>query len=75
MGNLDYASPVLADGKIYVTSNSGEFFVVSATPELELLATNKLTDTTGFAGTPAVSNGELFLRSHGHLYCISGNEK
>lgn len=75
MGNLDYASPVLADGKIYVTTNSGSFHVVSATPELELLATNKLTDKTGFAGTPAVSDGELFLRSHGHLYCVAETEK
>ena len=72
---MDYASPVLADGKIYVTTNGGDFYVVSATPELELLATNKLTDETGFAGSPAVSDGELFLRSHGHLYCIAETSK
>ncbi len=74
-GGSDYASPVLADGKIYVTTHGGTVYVVSATPELEILATNTLTDKTGFAGTPAVSNGELFLRSHGHLYCIAKSEK
>ena len=69
----DYASPVLADGKIYVTTNSGTVYVVAAKPEFELLATNDMTfDTSGFGATPAVSHGDLFLRSHTHLYCVGG---
>ena len=71
MRNIDYASPVLADGKLYVTSTKGKFFVLSATPEMELLSTNAITDETGFGGTPAVSRGELFIRSGSKLYCIA----
>ena len=71
MRNLDYASPILADGKFYVTGSTGTFYVLSATPEMELLATNKISDETGFGGTPAVSNGELFIRSGSKLYCIA----
>lgn len=68
----DYASPVLADGKIYVTTNSGMIYVVAASPEFEQLAANDLTfDKSGFGGTPAISNGQMFLRSHTHLYCIA----
>jgi outer membrane protein assembly factor BamB len=68
----DYASPVLADGKIYFASNSGTVFVLAAKPEFELLATNNLGfDSSGFGGTPAISDGQMFLRSHTHLYCIA----
>ena len=67
----DYASPVLADGKIYVTTDSGTVYVLAAKPEFKLLATNDMTfDASGFGGTPAISDGQLFLRSHTHLYCI-----
>ena len=68
----DYASPVLADGKIYMTSDAGTVFVIAANPEFELIATNDMTfDSSGFGATPAISNGQLFLRSHTHLYCIA----
>lgn len=70
-GGLEYATPVLADGKIYVTTTGGEFFVVNATPEMEIRQTNKLTDETGFAATPAITDGRIYLRSGGHLYCIA----
>ncbi|MEW4486646.1 PQQ-binding-like beta-propeller repeat protein [Thalassoglobus sp. JC818] len=67
----DYASPVLADGKIYVTTDTGVVYVVAAKPEFELIATNDMTfDNSGFGATPAISDGQLFLRSHTHLYCI-----
>ena len=39
-----YASPVLADGKIYYVTREGKTFVVAAQPEFELLATNDLGD-------------------------------
>jgi outer membrane protein assembly factor BamB len=46
--------------------------VIAATPEFELLATNDMTfDSSGFGGTPAISDGQMFLRSHTHLYCIA----
>lgn len=71
-GSLDYASPVVAGDHLVITMNDGTFYVVKATDSYELVATNKLTDdTSGFAGTPAISDGDLFVRSHAKLYCIS----
>jgi outer membrane protein assembly factor BamB len=64
-----YASAVAADGKIYnVTRHSGTF-VLSARPEFEQLAHNVLDESTCNA-SPAVSNGQLLLRSNQALYCI-----
>jgi outer membrane protein assembly factor BamB len=68
---MEYATPVLADGKIYVTAPGGEFYVVNATPEMELKATNKLTDDSGFNASPAISDGKILIRSGGSLYCIA----
>ena len=70
-GARDYASPVAADGKLVITKNDGTFIVVRTGDEMEVLATNKLSsDSSGFAGTPAISDGNLFVRSHAALYCI-----
>ena len=70
LSSMEYATPVLADGKLIVTAPGGEFYVVNATPEMELLETNKLTDTSGFNASPAISQGQLYIRSGGSLYCI-----
>ncbi len=65
-----YASPVLADGKIYYVTRSGRTFVVAAKPEFELLATNHLEDRSIFNASPVVADGRLFLRSDRYLYCL-----
>lgn len=71
-GGDDYASPVVAGGKIYITTNAGIVHVVEAGPEFKLVASNDLSaDNSGFGATPAISDGQLFLRSHSHLYCIA----
>ncbi len=71
-GGGDYASPVVANGKIFITLNSGTVHVMEAKPKGKVLATNDLTfDESGFGGTPAISDGKLFLRSNTHLYCIA----
>ena len=70
-GGGDYASPVVAGGKLYVTMKSGKVHVYEATAELKHLATNDLSaDTSGFDGTPAISDGCIYLRSNTHLYCF-----
>jgi outer membrane protein assembly factor BamB len=67
----DYSSPILADGKIYFVSRGGDMFVLKASAELEQLAVNRVTsDREDFSATPAVSHGQLFVRSSKHLYCI-----
>jgi outer membrane protein assembly factor BamB len=64
------ASPVLADGKIYVTSEDGVTSVFSAGPKFEVLAENVMNEYT--LSSVAVSNGQIFLRTAGHLYAIGG---
>lgn len=65
-----YASPVLAGGNIYYLSRTGKTFVVSAEPKFRLVASNSLQDGGGFNGSPAVADGQLFIRSDKYLYCI-----
>jgi outer membrane protein assembly factor BamB len=63
------ASPTLADGKIYVTSETqGVTSVFTAGPKFELLAENPTGEYT--LSTIAVSDGQLFLRTDNHLYAI-----
>jgi outer membrane protein assembly factor BamB len=68
----DYASPIIADGKIYFTSRSGDIFVLKASDKFEQLATNRVTsESEDFSATPAVSDGQLFIRSSKHVYCVA----
>jgi outer membrane protein assembly factor BamB len=62
------SSPVLADGKIYVTSEDGLTTVVKAGPTFEVLAENNLNDYT--LSSPAISDGQFFMRTAQYLYCI-----
>jgi outer membrane protein assembly factor BamB len=62
------ASPVLADGKIYVTSEEGVTTVVKAGPQFEVLAENSLSDYT--LSSPAIVNGQIFLRTQGFLWAV-----
>ena len=71
-GGQDYASPVIADGKIYFTSRGGDTYVVKAGDEFQQLAVNRVTsEREDFSATPAISRGELFIRSNKHLYCVA----
>ena len=68
----DYSSPVLGDGKIYYVSRGGDIHVIKAADTFEQLATNRLTsDSEDFSATPAISSGQIFVRSNKHLYCVS----
>ncbi|MCC6585522.1 MAG: PQQ-binding-like beta-propeller repeat protein [Bryobacterales bacterium] len=62
------SSPVLADGKIYMTNEEGQTIVLKAGPAFEVLAENNLEDYT--LSSPAVSDGQIFLRTKTHLWAI-----
>jgi outer membrane protein assembly factor BamB len=62
------ASPVLADGKIYITSEEGLTTVVKAGPKFEVLAENDLSDYT--LSSPAISDGHILIRTAKVLYSI-----
>ncbi len=68
----DYASPILAGGKIYFLSRSGDMFVYATGPEFKLLGQNRFAADGGdFSSTPAISDGQLFIRSSKYLYCVA----
>ena len=63
------ASPVVADGKLYVLNEDGVTTVLSAGPEYRHLATNQL-DGSYTLSSPAVAGSQLFVRTGTHLYCL-----
>lgn len=67
-GGAFSASPVAADGKIYLASEDGDVFVVKAGPTYELLATNPVGEV--LMATPAIADGTLYIRGLKHLFAI-----
>jgi outer membrane protein assembly factor BamB len=66
-----WASPVLADGKLYFVSQISGTYVVAAEPKFKLLAHNVFDDDKSRSNASlAVSDGQLFLRNDQFLYCI-----
>jgi len=62
------ASPVAADGKIYLASEDGDVFVVKAGPTYELLATNSMGEA--LMATPAISEGLIIIRGLKDVFAI-----
>ncbi len=76
MMGQDYSSPVLGDGKLYFLARSGTAFVYAVGAELKPLAQNHFAPGSGdFSATPAISDGQLFIRSSKFLYCVAQPEK
>lgn len=63
------SSPVLADGKIYITREDGKTFVLAQGDEFKILAENEL-DGSQTVATPVFVDGHILLRTDTHLYCI-----
>ena len=61
-------SPVSADGLVYFTSDLGVTSVLRPGETFEVVAQNKLGEPV--SASPAISKGQLFIRTHEHLYCI-----
>ena len=67
------ASPVAADGRIYVASESGKIAVIKPGADWEVITVNDLKEDT-FA-TPVLSQGRIFLRTNESLYCFGSEAK
>ena len=65
---VHHASPVTANGLVYFLNDDGVMRVVKARPKFELVARNELGEET--YASPAISRGQIFLRSFSSLYCI-----
>lgn len=64
------ASPIGANGKLYLATEDGDVVVMKMGEKFEVIATNHLTDQI-FIATPVIAAGELFLRGQSTLFCIS----
>jgi len=62
------ASPVASDGKLYLSSEDGDVFVVKAGPKFEIAATNRIGQP--LMATPAISEGVMFVRAQNDLFAI-----
>ncbi|HUE72717.1 MAG TPA: PQQ-binding-like beta-propeller repeat protein [Pirellulaceae bacterium] len=63
------SSPVIADGKLYVTREDGATFVLALGDEFKLLAKNEI-GREQVVATPVFADGLIFLRTRDNLYCI-----
>ena len=62
------ASPIAADGKIYVSGEDGDLIVLTAGPAFKHIATNAMGEA--LMATPALSEGTMYVRSSQHLFAI-----
>ena len=62
------ASPVAFDGKILLTSEDGDTFIIKAGPKHEVLGTNSVGEPV--YASPAIADGRIFIRGEHNLYCI-----
>ncbi|MBI2803863.1 MAG: PQQ-binding-like beta-propeller repeat protein [Planctomycetes bacterium] len=68
LGRHHSGSPVLADGHIYMTDDDGISYVLKANGAFAVVSRNPLGEPC--YSSPAVSHGQLFIRTLNHLYCI-----
>src|SRR5215207_2067312 len=79
LGTIQKASPVLADGKLYVGTENGKFFIIEPTPtgakilDEDQLGTEALPES--IIASVAVSRGRVYLVTDSHLYCIGKKSK
>ena len=66
------ASPIFADGKLYLLNEYAVTTVIETGPEFKVLATNEL-DGTYTLSSPIVSGSNIFIRTATHLYCLGEN--
>jgi outer membrane protein assembly factor BamB len=64
------ASPVGANGKLYLASEDGDIIVVKMGEKFEVLATSTLEDQV-FIASPVIVDGDLYLRGQNTLFCIT----
>lgn len=71
-GRPVYASMIAVNGKVFVQSRHEGVFVLDSTEELSVLDHNQFaSDASQSNATPAVDDGQLFLRSDKFLYCVA----
>ena len=72
--NSSWSSPVLAGDRLYTANRNADVFVLRASPNFECLVTNSIGGEPMNASL-AVSDGEIFIRTDMHLWCIGATKK
>ena len=62
------ASPVAADGHVYLLAEAGETVVLAAGPDMRVISRNRLEERA--LASPAIAHGRLYIRTDDHLYAI-----
>jgi outer membrane protein assembly factor BamB len=70
---MQYSSPVLANGLVYMPNDEGVITVIKPGPRFEYVAKNSIGERMN--ASPAISNGKIYLRGYKHLFCIGINGK
>ena len=68
-GGMAYGSPVTDSERVYIPQNDGKIHVIATGPQFKKIATNQMGESS--MATPAISSGNLYIRTRHHLYCIS----
>jgi hypothetical protein len=63
-----YASPVAANGHVFITGRSGTTVVIKDGKKLEIVGSNSVGE--GVDATPALVDDQIFIRGEKHLFCI-----
>jgi outer membrane protein assembly factor BamB len=71
LGNFGdyYASPIAADGKVFISGKNGFIVVLEDGPELKVLGKNDIGEE--IIATPAIADGRIFIRTRENLICVS----
>jgi outer membrane protein assembly factor BamB len=70
IGGAFCASPVAAEGRVYLLSEQGEMTVIEAAAQFKVIAKNAIAERC--QASPAISHQQIFIRSDKHLWCIGG---
>ncbi|MEQ1861420.1 MAG: PQQ-binding-like beta-propeller repeat protein [Chthoniobacteraceae bacterium] len=75
LGNFgDYfASPIAADGKVFIAGRNGFIVVLQDGPELKIIGKNDMGEE--IIATPSIADGRLFVRTRESLICVSAEAK
>lgn len=73
LGDPAYASPVAGAGRIYCATKEGAVKVLRAGSTFELLADNPMGEP--LVASPALADGQIFLRGERHLFCVGDRRK
>ncbi len=71
LGTMMRSSPLVADGKIYVCTANGRWYILRPTDQgVDVVSRGRLPSGEESHGSPIVSHGRIYIPTTGHLYCI-----